>query len=107
MPISLTPDGAAIGTLDLDPDGKARLEGVPVGAVRTVEGIPCLEWDGGSTYSGNAEWKQLNKSYLVVKTLDGDAVLGAYLPPNSDVVWYKFGIPVCEGETMWYWSSEQ
>lgn len=66
-----------------------------------------MKWDGANVYSGTARWTTDDKFILTVRTEDGDAVLGPYRPSFSDVVWYRFGVPRCGAETLWYWTDSE
>jgi len=107
LPVTLSPDdsSAAMGRLTLKEDGKATLQAFPIGTTRKIDDELCMEWDGSSTYTGTAEWRQLNGLMMVIESPDGEVVIQPYQPPRSDVVWYRFGISVCNDETMWYWTG--
>ncbi|PRB10052.1 hypothetical protein CQ047_08915 [Microbacterium sp. MYb72] len=108
VPVELAPEdsggaaGGATGRLTLDDGGVAVLQGFPVGSTRTTDGDTCVEWDGSSVYSGRATWRQMKGQMMLVDTPDGVVVIGPYLPPNSDAVWYRFGVPLCDGDPLWY-----
>ncbi|WP_448721324.1 hypothetical protein [Microbacterium natoriense] len=111
IPIVLTPDqmgsSDSTGVLEIREDEQAVLREFPVGSVEEEDGRLCLDWDGESVYTGDATWS-VDENYMVSISSDsGDVVIGPYHPSFSDVVGYKFGIPLCgaEGDAMWYWAE--
>lgn len=109
LPATFTPDhlgGAkALGGLILDKDGKAKLLDFPVGEVGSEGDTPCLIWDGASTYTGHADWYADEHLFVTITTGAGGTVVAPYRPPFGDVVWDRFGVPMCpgSGKDLWYW----
>lgn len=112
LPVVLTAgdigSGNAVGGLTLRADGDVTLNGFPVGEVKEQSGSVCLDWDGSSMFSGAAHWTADENYMITITTPDGQTLIGPYHPTLSDVVWYKFGAPRCDGsDTMWYWAESE
>lgn len=112
LPVVLTAgdigSGNAVGGLTLRAGGDVTLSGFPVGEVKVQSGSVCLDWDGSSMFSGAAQWTADENKMITITTPDGQTLIGPYHPALSDVVWYKFGAPRCDGgETMWYWAEPE
>jgi hypothetical protein len=112
LPVVLTAgdigSGNAVGGLTLRAGGAATLSSFPVGEIKVQSGSICLEWDGNSTFSGAAQWTADDNYMITITSPGGQTLIGPYHPTLSDVVWYKFGAPRCEGnETMWYWAEPE
>lgn len=97
-----TEQGAARGEILLQRGGVALLKDVPVGTLGQA-GDYCTNWDGSSTFTGEAEWSTDSDSAVTITTKNGDAWIGPYAPPFSDLAWYRFGLPLCgEDQPLWY-----
>lgn len=108
-PIVLTPGGNTSAepntTLTLKPDGEAELVEFPIGRIETSKEDECLDWDEHSTFTGSASWTANEKYLITLRTAEGETLIGPYRPARSDVVWYRFGVPLCGSDVLWYWAK--
>lgn len=105
LPLALTPetysDPAGIGEMRLEPDGVAQLTDFPVGDVDVVEN--CIEWDSAKPFTGTAAWSADRELNITITSEDGSAIIGPYHPNFSDIVWYRFGMSLCDDDrVVWY-----
>ncbi|MGW8484661.1 hypothetical protein ACWGJP_16155 [Microbacterium sp. NPDC055903] len=95
-----------MGEAELDLNGEAFLIQFPVGEIRDFAGSTCLDWDGATTFTGEATWTADDHYMITMTAADGEALLGPYNPALGDLVWTRFGTPFCDHlETMWYRSG--
>ncbi|PKQ34182.1 MAG: hypothetical protein CVT61_12405 [Actinobacteria bacterium HGW-Actinobacteria-11] len=104
LPLTLTPelhgDAVGIGELYLEPDGKAVLEGIPVGEVDAAR--RCTVWDGVTTFTGKGVWSANRALDITIATERGSIIVGPYNPRIGDIAWYRFAMPLCDEEQVWY-----
>lgn len=95
----------SVGQAILESEGAVRLDGFPIGVVLQAEG-KCTDWDGKTTFSGAGTWTIDNDLIITITTSRGDVAIGPYHPARGDVVWYRFGLPLCGSKNpLWYWVS--
>lgn len=105
LPLLLIPetysDPVGVGEMRLEPDGVAQLTDFPVGDVDVVDN--CIDWDSAKPLTGTAEWSADRKLNITITSEDGSVVIGPYHPKFSDIVWYRFGMSLCDDDrVVWY-----
>lgn len=108
LPILLLPEddgaGPARGEITLMAHGEAVLDDFPIGVIDQTNDF-CTSWDGSSTFSGEATWTVNGNSIVRIKTKDGEVSIGPYAPRFGELAWYRFGLLLCDGTTLWYWDA--
>ncbi|WP_091227738.1 hypothetical protein [Microbacterium sp. 3J1] len=105
LPLVLTPEasgqGSGKGEMILKSDGVAELTEFPIGEIDAADG--CTSLTGMRTFSGRAEWTADRNLNITISSQEGAVIIGPYNPTMGDVVWYRFGMPVCgSDEVIWY-----